>query len=168
MQAVRSEIQMNVYDKGGIVCLIKLPDDRDTRILTSMGMRVPCHCNAAGKVLLAYQKEEEISRVLQGELKRYTPKTITSAEKLRAEIEKIRKMGYAVSDEEYREELFTIAAPVFDSGNHVVAAVSVTRPKQLVTSSEVEFIVRELKTCSRLISEKLEIQAARRRQKTEK
>jgi IclR family KDG regulon transcriptional repressor len=166
LEAVRSEIQLLVYDQGSIVCLIKLPEDRDTRILTSMGMRVPCYCTAAGKVLLAFQPDGEISRVLQDELKRFTKNTITSPEAMRSEIIKIRDQGYAISDEEYREGLYAVSVPIFDDSHKVVAAIGVTRLKQMFPSSEIQFVLKDMKLYSRLISEQLGLTKLKRRKKT--
>ncbi len=71
-----------------------------------VGMSVPLHCSALGKVLLAYgaaQLSGQLSGQLPGgQLERRTDKTITSEAALRAELATVRTRGYAVTDEETR------------------------------------------------------------------
>lgn len=89
-----------------------------------VGMSVPLHCSAPGKVLLAYGAAQQPT----GPLERRTDKTITSEAALRAELTAVRARGYAVTDEELEPGLIAVAAPVrgFDGG--VVAALSVSAP----------------------------------------
>ena len=94
-----------------------------------VGMSVPLHCAALGKVLLAYGAAPSPGRPLE----RRTDKTITSETALRAELAGVRARGYAVTDEELEPGLIAVAAPVrgFDGG--VVAALSVSAPTSRMT-----------------------------------
>jgi DNA-binding IclR family transcriptional regulator len=94
-----------------------------------VGLSVPLHCSALGKVLLAYGAAPPPA----GPLERRTDKTITSEAALRAELAGVRARGYAVTDEELEPGLIAVAAPVrgFDGG--VVAALSVSAPASRMT-----------------------------------
>jgi DNA-binding IclR family transcriptional regulator len=89
-----------------------------------VGLGVPLHASALGKVLLAYGA----AQVPAGPLRRVTEKTITSDATLRAELAGVRARGYAVSDEELEPGLIAIAAPVLRYDGTVVAALSVSAP----------------------------------------
>lgn len=159
-------IQLVVYDRGDIIFLLKLPEENEEQIFNNMGVRAPCHCTASGRVLLAFQDEFEINRVLKGKLKPYTDKTITASDLVRKELTKVKEMDYAVSREEFKKGITSVAVPVYDDMRHVIAAINVTRPSRLFPTDEIQKVVRELKYCSRLITEQsgIRLSSSQRRQ----
>jgi IclR family acetate operon transcriptional repressor len=90
-----------------------------------VGLAVPLHCSALGKVLMAFGA----APLPAGELEERTNKTITSRARLNAELVTARRRGYAVTDEELEPGLVAVAAPVFRGGEHAIAALSVSGPK---------------------------------------
>jgi DNA-binding IclR family transcriptional regulator len=93
-----------------------------------IGMSVPLHCSALGKVLLAYGAAQVSGQLPGGPLERRTDKTITSEAALRAELASVRTRGYAVTDEELEPGLIAVATPVRGYDGAVVAALSVSGP----------------------------------------
>ncbi|MFX0202731.1 MAG: IclR family transcriptional regulator [Candidatus Hodarchaeota archaeon] len=94
-----------------------------------VGETLPMHSTACGKVFLAYLSEDKIEHYLsKAELKPLTDNTITDVHKLRRELTQIRSNGLAWSREENIENLFAVAAPVFDYNRYVVAAMMVAIP----------------------------------------
>lgn len=77
------------------------------------GTRVPIHCSASGKLLLAHLPAAQRKALLDGlPLARHTATTLTSQDALDAEFRRIRKDGYAVDAEEFVEGLVCVAVPV--------------------------------------------------------
>ncbi|MDI3510644.1 MAG: IclR family transcriptional regulator, acetate operon repressor [Betaproteobacteria bacterium] len=77
------------------------------------GTRVPIHCSASGKLLLAHLPAAQRNALLDGlPLARYTATTLDSRETLEAEFRRIRKDGYSVDAEEFVEGLVCVAVPV--------------------------------------------------------
>jgi len=98
-----------------------------------VGMSVPLHCSALGKVLLAYG-----AAPLPGDgLERRTDKTVTSEPVLRTELATVRARGYAVTDEELEPGLIAVAAPIRGYDGTVVAALSVSAPTTRMTRDSV-------------------------------
>jgi IclR family transcriptional regulator, acetate operon repressor len=89
-----------------------------------LGLSVPAHCAALGKVLLAHGAAE----LPPGPLERRTPRTITRRAALDAELAAVRERGYAVTDAELEPGLVAVAAPVRRGGGTVIAALSVSGP----------------------------------------
>jgi IclR family transcriptional regulator, acetate operon repressor len=87
------------------------------------GRGAPLHATANGKVLLAFGEGGPAR-----ELVRLTPRTITDPAALRAELEGVRRLGYATAVEELEIGLHAAAAPVFDSLGACIAAVSLSGP----------------------------------------
>ena len=80
-----------------------------------------------------------------------SPKTITTPEKLKTEIQKIREHGYAIDDEELSLGLRCVAAPVFDHTGRPTYALSVSGPTQRMTKKKIKTIQATLlPLCSRI------------------
>jgi DNA-binding IclR family transcriptional regulator len=92
-----------------------------------VGMSVPLHCSALGKVLLAYGTAQ-LPPGRPDTLERRTDKTITTEAALRADLAAVRARGYAVADEELEPGLIAVAAPIYGYDGAVVAALSVSAP----------------------------------------
>jgi IclR family acetate operon transcriptional repressor len=105
-----------------------------------VGLSVPLHCAALGKVLLAYGAAE----LPPGRLIRRTGHTITSREALAAELAEVRRRGYAVTNEELEPGLVAVAAPVYrdgaTAGGIVTAALSVSGPATRLTRAHIPAI----------------------------
>ena len=94
-----------------------------------VGLAVPLHCSALGKVLLAFG-----SAVMPAEpFEPRTARTITTRAALAAELATVRERGYAVTDEELEPGLVAVAAPVFADGMSAIAAISVSAPAVRLT-----------------------------------
>ncbi len=84
------------------------------------------HRTATGKVLLSGLSEEEVGEIVRSVgLQALTPKTITSLSVLNKELAKIRKRGYAIDNQGYDLGIKGVAAPIFDRGGKVVAAIGI-------------------------------------------
>jgi DNA-binding IclR family transcriptional regulator len=98
-----------------------------------VGMSVPLHCAALGKVLLAFGAAE----LPRGRLEQRTGQTLTSRAALKADLAAVRERGWAVTDEELEPGLVAVAAPVRRDGGAVIAAVSVSAPASRLTPAAV-------------------------------
>lgn len=103
-----------------------------------VGMRVPLHCTALGKVFLAFGAAD----VPAGRLARRTPQTITSRPRLEAALAEVRDRGWACTESELEPGLVAVAAPVRASDGTVVAAVSVSGPSARLPRVRVDEIGR--------------------------
>lgn len=98
------------------------------------GTRTPLHASGIGKALLAHAAPEVLARLdLDGPLPRFTARTITNPQALRAELAAIAAAGTSVDDEEKAEGMRCVAAPVFDVHGAAVAGLSVSGPAQRMT-----------------------------------
>jgi IclR family KDG regulon transcriptional repressor len=127
-------VNLAVLDAGQIVNLEQfVPPARQVKNIGWVGRRMCPHCTAAGKVLLAYLSQDELDRILQAGLEKFTPHTITDPHELRQELKRVRTQGYAISQEELEEGLNVLAAPIHDHTSQVIASVSVAGPAYRVT-----------------------------------
>ncbi|HTP07482.1 MAG TPA: IclR family transcriptional regulator [Anaerolineae bacterium] len=152
----RETIHLAVLDDTKVVYVDKLEGKQAVRVeLTSLGTRLYAHCSALGKVLLAYQPEENVKRIIKIEgLPRFTANTITDAGELEQALAKVRKQGYAIDQEEILPDLCCIGAPIYNYTGQVIAAISMSIPAYRFQRSQVELRKAVMRT-GKLISERL-------------
>lgn len=116
-----------VLDGNQMYYLAHVDSRTSPRMYTMAGYRKPLHCTAIGKVLLSAMPDEEIARIIAKEgLPGYTVRTITDPERLMAQIDLVRRVGYAVEYDERVLGAACIAAPIYGRSSQVVAGLSVS------------------------------------------
>jgi transcriptional regulator, IclR family len=119
-----------IEEHGHGVFLYKAQGDDAVQLDTHAGMRVPLHTTALGKAILAHSPTAAVDAIVDRHgLQQVTDKTITTREALDAELETVRRQGFAFDDEERVKGMRCVAAPVIDAEGTVVGAVSVSGPK---------------------------------------
>ena len=158
MEALAQEtgeiVHLAVLDKADIVYLEKRGGGQTLTVATKVGGRNPAHASAMGKVLLSGLAPEDLDRLLVwGTLVRLTPRTIVERGRLLKELRQVREQGFAVDDEESFPGIRCVAAPIRGMGDRVIAAISVTVPKQRMPRQRIEEIGKNVIAKARLISE---------------
>jgi IclR family pca regulon transcriptional regulator len=101
------------------------------------GSRLPVHCTAMGKLLLANLPDEaQRELIAQLKLSKRGPNTLTTKKALREELEEVLAESFAVDDEELAAGLHSIAAPVRNEAREVVAAVDISAPSSMISMEE--------------------------------
>lgn len=123
---VQETVFLAVFEQREIRFVEKIDCLQPIRYAAQIGTRRPLHCTAGGKLSLALQPAPVVDAyVREVGLARYTPSTITTVPALQAELERIRRRGYAVSDGEFLPDLTGLAVPVLDETGGALAAVIV-------------------------------------------
>lgn len=158
MQKCQETANLAVLEDGAVLYIEQvLPSTRTLRMFTDPGNRVPLHATGTGKVLLAYQPPRLIEFILDRTgLSRQTVSTITDMTQLRAELQQIRKDGYAADYEEQEEGVRCLAAPVFGPDGNIFAAMSVSGPASRLDQKRMEAMIPDLKEISTGLSKALD------------
>ena len=126
------------------------------RIDSPLGARVPAYCTAMGKAILSILSPGELDAYLNDiELEQRTPNTITSPKKLKQELKKTLKRGYATDNEELVAGLCCIASPVYNNADGAYYAISLSVPKARLWEVEGKKGEQLIKTLCMELSEKL-------------
>lgn len=124
-EATHQTIHLAVLERQDVVYVEVIAGHQKVRSPSRRGGRVPAHCTAVGKVLLAFAPE--LPPVDGPELVARTARTITDREHLRWVLGEVRLTGLAYDDEEAMPGLCCVAAPVIGHQG-VVAALSISMP----------------------------------------
>jgi IclR family acetate operon transcriptional repressor len=108
-------IDLAVLDNGEALFVDQFVAVRGLRVVAHMGARLPLHCTASGKALLAVLPLDAADDELPKTLQAYTPNTVTDRAALLRELEEIRSTGVALDHEEYVMGVCAVAAPVRDA-----------------------------------------------------
>jgi DNA-binding IclR family transcriptional regulator len=102
---------------------------RALRAGSRVGVRLPAHCTAGGKVLLAEFPDDQIRELYRAEkLEQLTARSVGTVTALLARIDETRRHGYALNDGESEEELRAVAVAIRDQLGRVRAAITLSAP----------------------------------------
>ena len=135
-------VHLAVRDGQEVVYVLKLGGHRQAASPSRVGGRMPMHCTAVGKVLLADAPKQVFSELTDRGLARRTPHTIVAAGILANQLRRVRHDGLAYEHEESQAGLACVAAPVVGTDGRVLAAVSVTGPTTRFRPEQVRGQVR--------------------------
>lgn len=111
----------------------------------NVGETMPLHVAAGAKAILAFSNQDQIDRLVTGELERFTENTITDPDEFKEHLKLVRTQGYCLDAGEENIDVHAIAAPVFDYTGKPVAAVTLCAPasrvKNLLESGVVAKII---------------------------
>ena len=131
-QAVDEACDLSVLDHGEVFYVEMIQSSHALTIAARVGMRLPLHCTASGKIFLAHLPEAEFGAILAKPLHAYTPKSMIVPGELLAQLADIRRQGYAEDDEEFETGVRAVAAPVLNRDGNVIASISVAGPSSRI------------------------------------
>jgi IclR family KDG regulon transcriptional repressor len=118
-------VHLVLLDHDQAVYVAKVESPNPIRMYSQIGNRAPLHCTGVGKAILAFLPKERQNAVLKGDLAHYTDNTLTDPGALRAELDYIRRQGYAIDNGEHEDNVLCIAMPLQSRAGQVVGAVSI-------------------------------------------
>lgn len=126
--ASRETVHLATTVDTHVMYIDKLVGHSSARTPSEVAGRLPLHCTATGKAMLAHWPTEALDDYLRRPLQRVTRHTIVVPDVLRSELATARRIGWAVEREETMVGYVSVAAAVFDADDRPLAALSVTGP----------------------------------------
>lgn len=144
-----------LYDRQ-VTSLFHVQTTRSLGTPSTVGRRIPVFCTSLGKAILAFLPQSGAETLIPGlPFKAYTRNTIIRPSLLAAELERIRKRGYAVDNEEFEIGLRCIGAPVRNYSGEVAGALSIAGPAVRVTKRRTAELARFVVQAAEEVSENL-------------
>ena len=147
-------VHLGVLHKTRVVYIDKIePINRRVCISSRTGTSNPVYSTSLGKAILAYIPTEEAMKTISRiQFTNFTSKTLTSPEELIEALERVRRRGYAVDDEEMEIGTRCVGAPVLDTTGRPIAAVSVSGSASRLAAHCVPAIAQHVLRCAREIA----------------
>jgi IclR family acetate operon transcriptional repressor len=144
-------VNLAKWHDGQIIYVDVLPSSRPLRFVEMPGSIAPLHATALGKAIAAHLPEADaLGLVREAGLVKFTPRTITTPQRLLEEIRRARRRGYALDAQEKDEGAACVAAPVFDA-HGIVGAISLSAPASRMDAGHISAIVSPLReACAEL------------------
>jgi len=154
---VGETVHLGVLQKTSIVYLDKVePTNRRTWLDTRVGASNPVYCTAMGKAMLAFLPDDAASEIIRRiHFARFTRRTLMTPDALMRSLDRVRRRGYAIDDEEVEEGVRCIGAPILSDTGQPLAAVSISGPTSRITQQSVPGLAEHLMRCCREISASL-------------
>lgn len=128
-------------------CVAEIPSTHPLSFKVGVGYREQIMVGASGRAILAFESANEIQQ------RRYAETLHTSLEQYLAELESIRRRGYAISSEEVIPGAVAIAAPFFSANRQVAGSIGIFGPSVRLNGSQIsqfgELLVNQAQAMSK-------------------
>ena len=152
-KSTQETVNLAVLDQGTVLYIDVIESPHEFRLSSRVGTRRSAHVTALGKALVAFLPEETRETILNSiAFQPATPRTIGNLVQFRQELERIKRQGYAVDDEEAVQGARCVSAPILNSVGTSIAALSVSGPVTRVTPGLVSALAREVTSAANAIS----------------
>ncbi len=150
-------VHLAQLDQGQVVYVDKRNAARPVEMFAQTGKVGPAYCTGVGKAMLAYLGPEALARALERQsFHRFTPATLDSPDRLRAELRAIRSAGYALDREEHEPGIICCAVPILSRAGQPIGALSVTSTTARTTLAALEVMAESLKPIAAAIAAEAE------------
>lgn len=145
---------LSILDEDQTIYIDKMEGSHPVRAYAPVGSRAPAYCVATGKALLAHQSQEVIAQAAR-RIEAHTKNTVKNARELNAELERVRRQGYAINNGEWRESVCGLAAPIFDASDRAVAAIGISGPSDRLRPRVLRSFAASVTAAARAVSESM-------------
>ena len=148
-------ICLQVRDDRWGICVERLDPNNTLVYLPPIGSREHLHTGASRKVLLAHLPDDQIEAIIKDGLPATATNTVTDPQKLRREIQAIRKQGYAISNSEHVDGVTALSGPIKKDDGTVVASISIVGPTFRIKEQEIKLYLQYLLDAAAEVSKQL-------------
>ncbi len=153
---IEETVNVASLDGDHHVCTLVVEPERSVRVTTTVGVRRPCYFGSAGLVLLAYQPDSVLEKILPAhKLEAFTVWSTTDPQEYRRRLRSVREHGYAIEKGEAFPDVTAMAAPIFDSQGKLVAVPAIVAPTHRVSDDRISILLNKLLEATSRISREL-------------
>jgi len=157
METFHETVNLAVLSENEVVYIDMLEPGRPLRANARIGHRHPAHSTSLGKAMMAFLPDAD-ALALSSELPQRTINTLTDADKLRRQVDDVRRRGYAIEVGENEDGLMCIGVPILDRTGYPVAAMSLSAPERRMRPELTMVAADALKGAAKRISTHLSAQ----------
>jgi len=159
---VQETVSLSILEGSEIIYVLRIRKRKYLPFDIQIGTKLPVYCTAMGKVLMAMGSPKKTQSILKTlEFKSLTARTITRLDKFLEELDRVRKKGYGINDEELSIGNRSVAAPILDEHGYAVAAIHIAVPTTEHSRSQMEkiFALQVIKTAHEISEALIKMEA---------
>jgi IclR family KDG regulon transcriptional repressor len=159
MEKTQASVFLGISSWDHHVTILDIVESRqDLKITAPIGTTIPLFAGAVGKVFLASMEKEQTEKIIRSKgLTRFTENTIVDPELYYQELRRVRKMGYAIDDEEYILGVRAVASPIVGLGQ-LMSAIWVVGFKASLNEKKMKALITMTRKAAEDISRKIQEQ----------
>jgi DNA-binding IclR family transcriptional regulator len=152
VQEVDETVNLGARAGNDLVVVHALESSQQIRKGAAVGEKDNWHASGLGKAILSTLPAAEVEKVLaEHEMSELTPRTLTSLDDLRRELERVRGRGFAIDDEESVEGLRCVAVPIRDATGAARYAMSVSAPSYRLAHARLHEVGHVIRTQTQVL-----------------
>jgi len=152
-KSTQETVNLAVLDRGTVLYVDVIESPHEFRLASRVGARRSLHATALGKALGAFIPAAQCEDILSSiNFQPATPSTIMNLVQFRQELEKVRRQGYAIDNEEAVQGARCVSAPILNSRGEPLGAVSVSGPVTRISPNQVSALAAAVKSAADSIS----------------
>ncbi len=152
-------IDLTVLDGADVVFINILEGPRRVKLAAATGQRLPAFATASGKAILAFMPEKSVQNILDRGMPQLTPYTLSMRDELLQDLDSIKDLGFAISEQELEEQINAVAAPIFDLDGQPIASIAVAGPAYRLTRERMLMIGPDVVATAKEISQEIRMSA---------
>jgi len=151
----RETVDLAILEDAEVVYLQVIESPQRMKIAAAPGERLPAFCTATGKAFLAFMPDEQVRRIFKKGVRKWGLHTNLSLPGLLKSLRTIRQRGYAVSEEEYEDNINSVAAPILDASHRPIAAIALVGPAVRLPSERMTALGESVKATADSIAREI-------------
>jgi IclR family acetate operon transcriptional repressor len=139
-------VDLAILNNGHVVYLQVVESSQRVKIAAAVGEQLPAFCTATGKAFLEYLPEVQVQAILAQGMVKFTAHTLVTPEDLLINLGETRARGFAISEQEYENDINAVAAPILDIHSNPIAVIAIVGPAYRMSQErmlELGLLVRE-------------------------
>jgi len=154
-QEVNETTFMALWDGTKVVLCQSFHANHPLKVDPEEGAHLAMHCTSVGKAILAELEEKELETCLKGQLKTFTPNTITDLNELKKHLKMVKQQGLAFDDEEFEPGVRGIGVALKSGKGSLIGGVGVIGPSVRLSWDRLREIIPSVQECSACISREM-------------
>jgi DNA-binding IclR family transcriptional regulator len=145
-------VDLSILDGSHVVYLEVIESPQRIKLAAAVGQRLPAYFTASGKALLAFLPEENVKKIISDNLAESSNHDQGSVQQMVEDLRVTVERGYAISEQEYEEEINAVAAPIFDKDRNPIASIAIVGPSYRLSKDRLPALGESLRQMTQQIS----------------
>lgn len=121
-------VDLSILDGTHVIYLEVIESQQRVKLAAAVGQRLPAYFTASGKALLAFMPDDVVRKIIAGNLTESANHAQDSVQQMLEDLRITAERGYAISEQEYEEQINAVAAPIFDKDRNPIASIAIVGP----------------------------------------